>query len=212
LIADTRSLGGQIHYLLWAKRGGSSTGCSPAWPARSPESIHIGSTSVPSLPAERLIDIPVVVPGRSAAADVAKAAGRSGFVCIPCQWCRSAGRRPSGPGCRRRRSRLPGEISTSGRSPHRFGGRPCCPATDPKATDDRAISLPPSWNLAIDMPDYIAGSSFYQGGTSPARVGVGTPVSRPSSLERNLTCRSVSTTPDPLERWAVPCDGLVAAW
>jgi GrpB-like predicted nucleotidyltransferase (UPF0157 family) len=47
---------------------------------------HIGSTSVPGLPAKQLIDIQVVVADLPAAAHVAEAARRSGFVPVPGQW------------------------------------------------------------------------------------------------------------------------------
>jgi dephospho-CoA kinase len=44
---------------------------------------HIGSTSVPGLAAKQLVDIQVVVADVAAAAQVAKAARRSGFVHVP---------------------------------------------------------------------------------------------------------------------------------
>lgn len=47
---------------------------------------HIGSTSVPGLPAKQLIDIQVVVADLAAAARVAEAARRAGFVHVPGQW------------------------------------------------------------------------------------------------------------------------------
>jgi dephospho-CoA kinase len=47
---------------------------------------HIGSTSVPGLPAKQLIDIQVVVADLAAAARVAEAAHRAGFVHVPGQW------------------------------------------------------------------------------------------------------------------------------
>jgi dephospho-CoA kinase len=47
---------------------------------------HIGSTSVPGLPAKQLIDIQVVVAGLPTAARVAEAARRAGFVHVPGQW------------------------------------------------------------------------------------------------------------------------------
>lgn len=47
---------------------------------------HIGSTSVPGLPAKQLIDIQVVVSDLSVAARVAEAARRSGFVHVLGQW------------------------------------------------------------------------------------------------------------------------------
>jgi len=47
---------------------------------------HIGSTSVPGLPAKQLIDIQVVVPGLAAAARTAAAARRAGFVHVPGRW------------------------------------------------------------------------------------------------------------------------------
>jgi dephospho-CoA kinase len=47
---------------------------------------HIGSTSVPGLPAKQLIDIQVVVADLQAAAHVAEAARRSGFVRVPGRW------------------------------------------------------------------------------------------------------------------------------
>jgi dephospho-CoA kinase len=47
---------------------------------------HIGSTSVPELPAKQLIDIQVVVADLARAARVAEAAQRAGFVHVPGQW------------------------------------------------------------------------------------------------------------------------------
>lgn len=47
---------------------------------------HIGSTSVPGLPAKQLIDIQVVVTDLAAAAAVAASARRAGFVHVPGQW------------------------------------------------------------------------------------------------------------------------------
>jgi dephospho-CoA kinase len=47
---------------------------------------HIGSTSVPGLPAKQLIDIQVVVEALALARPVADAARRSGFVRAPGQW------------------------------------------------------------------------------------------------------------------------------
>jgi dephospho-CoA kinase len=47
---------------------------------------HIGSTSVPGLPAKQLIDIQVVVADLPTAARVAEAARRAGFVHVPGQW------------------------------------------------------------------------------------------------------------------------------
>jgi dephospho-CoA kinase len=47
---------------------------------------HIGSTSVPGLPAKELIDIQVVVGGLGTARQVAGAARRAGFVHVPGQW------------------------------------------------------------------------------------------------------------------------------
>jgi GrpB-like predicted nucleotidyltransferase (UPF0157 family) len=47
---------------------------------------HIGSTSVPGLPAKQLIDIQVVVADLAAAARAAEAARRAGFVHVPGQW------------------------------------------------------------------------------------------------------------------------------
>jgi dephospho-CoA kinase len=47
---------------------------------------HIGSTSVPGLPAKQLIDIQVVVADLAAARQVAVAARRAGFVHVPGQW------------------------------------------------------------------------------------------------------------------------------
>jgi GrpB-like predicted nucleotidyltransferase (UPF0157 family) len=76
-------------------------GPDPTWPAQAQRLIgrllfsvaamikrvdHIGSTSVPGLPAKQLIDIQVVVADLSVAADVAEAGRRSGFVHVPGQW------------------------------------------------------------------------------------------------------------------------------
>lgn len=47
---------------------------------------HIGSTSVPGLPAKQLIDIQVVVRDLDVASRVAETARRSGFVHVPGQW------------------------------------------------------------------------------------------------------------------------------
>jgi dephospho-CoA kinase len=47
---------------------------------------HIGSTSVPGLPAKQLIDIQVVVADLQAAEHVAEATRRSGFVRVPGRW------------------------------------------------------------------------------------------------------------------------------
>jgi dephospho-CoA kinase len=47
---------------------------------------HIGSTSVPGLPAKQLIDIQVVVADLARAVRVAEAARRAGFVHVPGQW------------------------------------------------------------------------------------------------------------------------------
>jgi dephospho-CoA kinase len=47
---------------------------------------HIGSTSVPGLPAKQLIDIQVVVADLPTAARVVEAARRAGFVHVPGQW------------------------------------------------------------------------------------------------------------------------------
>lgn len=47
---------------------------------------HIGSTSVPGLPAKQLIDVQVVVADLPTAAHVAEAARRSGFVRVPGWW------------------------------------------------------------------------------------------------------------------------------
>jgi dephospho-CoA kinase len=47
---------------------------------------HIGSTSVPGLPAKQLIDVQAVVADLAAAARVAEAARRAGFVHVPGQW------------------------------------------------------------------------------------------------------------------------------
>jgi dephospho-CoA kinase len=47
---------------------------------------HIGSTSVPGLPAKQLIDIQVVVEALALARPVADAARRSGFVRVPGNW------------------------------------------------------------------------------------------------------------------------------
>ena len=47
---------------------------------------HIGSTSVPGLPAKQLIDIQVVVTDLAAAAAVAGSARRAGLVHVPGQW------------------------------------------------------------------------------------------------------------------------------
>ena len=47
---------------------------------------HIGSTSVPGLPAKQLIDIQVVVASLDAARQAAEAARRAGFVHVPGQW------------------------------------------------------------------------------------------------------------------------------
>jgi dephospho-CoA kinase len=47
---------------------------------------HIGSTSVPGLPAKQLIDIQAVVADLAVAAQVAGAARRAGFVHVPGQW------------------------------------------------------------------------------------------------------------------------------
>jgi len=47
---------------------------------------HIGSTSVPGLPAKELIDIQVVVPDLGVADDVAAHARDAGFVRVPGQW------------------------------------------------------------------------------------------------------------------------------
>ncbi|HEY3952023.1 MAG TPA: GrpB family protein [Streptosporangiaceae bacterium] len=73
----------------------------PSWPAQARRLIdrfrvsagrqiirvdHIGSTSVPGLPAKELIDIQVVVDGLEAAGQVAGAARRAGFVHVPGQW------------------------------------------------------------------------------------------------------------------------------
>ena len=73
----------------------------PTWPAQAGRLIerlrssagrriiradHIGSTSVPGLPAKQLIDIQVVVGGLDAARQVAGAARRAGFVHVPGQW------------------------------------------------------------------------------------------------------------------------------
>ena len=47
---------------------------------------HIGSTSVPGLPAKQLIDIQVLVQALALAGPVADAARRSGFVRVPGNW------------------------------------------------------------------------------------------------------------------------------
>lgn len=47
---------------------------------------HIGSTSVPGLPAKELIDIQIVVSDLAAAARVAESARRAGCVHVPGQW------------------------------------------------------------------------------------------------------------------------------
>jgi GrpB-like predicted nucleotidyltransferase (UPF0157 family) len=47
---------------------------------------HIGSTSVPGLPAKQLIDIQVVVSDLTAAAHVAEVSRRAGFVHVPDRW------------------------------------------------------------------------------------------------------------------------------
>jgi GrpB-like predicted nucleotidyltransferase (UPF0157 family) len=47
---------------------------------------HIGSTSVPGLPAKELIDIQVVVDDLATADPVAQAAHRAGFVHVPGSW------------------------------------------------------------------------------------------------------------------------------
>ena len=76
-------------------------GPDPTWPGQARRLIdrlrfsvggqiirvdHIGSTSVPGLAAKQLIDIQVVVADLATAAQVAKAARRSGFVRVPGQW------------------------------------------------------------------------------------------------------------------------------
>ncbi len=76
-------------------------GPDPTWPGQAGRLIkrlcfsvdeqiirvdHIGSTSVPGLPAKQLIDIQVLVPDLTVAARVAEAAQRAGFVHVPGQW------------------------------------------------------------------------------------------------------------------------------
>ena len=73
----------------------------PAWPGQARRLIdrlrssagreiirvdHIGSTSVPGLPAKQVIDIQVVVDSLDAAREVARAARRAGFVPVPGEW------------------------------------------------------------------------------------------------------------------------------
>jgi dephospho-CoA kinase len=73
----------------------------PAWPQQAQRLIdrllfsvgrmimrvdHIGSTSLPGLPAKRLIDIQVVVSALALAGPVADAARRSGFARVPGVW------------------------------------------------------------------------------------------------------------------------------
>jgi len=74
----------------------------PTWPAQAQRLIarlraavgerairidHIGSTSVPELPAKNLVDIQVVVADLEVADEVAAGARRAGFVRVGLQWC-----------------------------------------------------------------------------------------------------------------------------
>lgn len=77
------------------------TAPDPSWPAQAARLIarlsssagrqiiradHIGSTSVPGLPAKQLIDIQVVVDNLDTAGEVAGATRRAGFVPVPGEW------------------------------------------------------------------------------------------------------------------------------